>query len=37
MKRTKEQIMIDDLVEQCMELDEDYFRIMVVSRYQDMM
>lgn len=34
--RTWQQIRIDDLVEEALELDECYFRKMIVARMEDM-
>ncbi len=36
MKQTKEQMRIDELIEECLCLDEYYFRCKIVVFYEDM-
>ena len=34
--KSVEQLRIDDLVEEILGLDEDYFRLVIVEKYRDM-
>lgn len=35
--KTHQQYKIDELVEECLQLDEDYFRLVICERYASLM
>ena len=37
VKKTHNQKHIDNMLEECLELDDDYFRSQIINLYQDMM